>query len=149
MRSFPTSVLVREFHEVFECAVSDTPTKGDPALRELRVRLIAEELKEFADACGVYFEYGVGSNRYNKPNLLGMADALIDLDYVVSGSMVSFGLNQWDGVCEVHRSNMSKAGADGKPIRNELGKVLKGPNYVPPNLVYALGLPPEDGLSGD
>jgi predicted HAD superfamily Cof-like phosphohydrolase len=136
----PSSEIVLEFHEKFGLAISDVPTVASYALRRLRIALIAEELKEFADACGVHLEYTLGG-KVGEPKLLEMADGLIDLDYVVSGAMLCFGIDQVAGVVEVHRSNMTKLGEDGMPIIRDDGKIMKGPNYQPPSLSAVLGIP--------
>ena len=69
-----------------------------------------------------------------------MADALTDLLYVIYGMGITYGLNLDECFKEVHRSNMSKLGADGKPIYRSDGKVLKGENYSPPNLKRILNI---------
>lgn len=87
----------------------------------LRHELIREELAELKQA-------------HDKGDLIGIADALADLAYVVVGAAVAFGIPLDRVFDEVHRSNMSKLGEDGKPIYREDGKVLKGPNYTPPDI---------------
>jgi|SRR6056300_659945 len=96
---------------------------GFPSLnvQALRVDLISEEFKELVDAIAT-------------KDLVEVADALTDLLYVVYGAGHSFGLDLDSCFDEVHASNMSKLGEDGRPIYREDGKVLKGPNYFPPNL---------------
>jgi predicted HAD superfamily Cof-like phosphohydrolase len=95
------------------------------SVSELRYNLIDEELKELREAL-------------NERNLIEVADALTDLLYVVYGAGHSFGINLDKCFEEVHNSNMSKLGEDGKPIHREDGKVLKGPNYWAPNLKKVL-----------
>ena len=88
-----------------------------------------EELDEYLEAC-------------NNGDIIEVADALADQLYILMGTMVSHGMGDVieDIFDEVHRSNMSKLGVDGKPIYREDGKVLKGPNYSPPNVSkYLLG----------
>ena len=70
----------------------------------------------------------------NKKDLVEVADALTDILYVTYGAGHAFGINLDDCFSEVQRSNMSKLGNDGKPIYNEHGKVMKGPNYFEPDL---------------
>ena len=77
-------------------------------------------------------------------DLVEVADAITDIDYVNTGAAIAFGFNLDDTFDEVHRSNMSKLGLDGKPIYNEFGKVQKGSQYVRPNLKTVLY--PENGL---
>lgn len=121
---------VREFHEVYGCDIASEPTAGSLRLRAVRYRLIQEEVDEFYEAAYVpdvphlYDDY--------EPDLVGMADALGDIAYVVYGAALAFGIDLDAVVDEIHRSNMSKLGADGKPIYRADGKVLKGPNYVTP-----------------
>lgn len=113
---------VREFHKAFEAKISEKPSFLTEDEFRLRMRLIDEELREYQDA-------------YNNDDLVEMADALVDLVYVVLGTAVAHGFHNFDKMFdEVHRSNMSKLGADGKPIIREDGKVLKGPNFFRPQL---------------
>ena len=90
-------------------------------INNLRINLIEEELNEFKDAM-------------SKKDLKEVADALTDILYVTYGAGHAFGINLDDCFEEVQKSNMSKLGNDGKPIYNEHGKVMKGPNYFKPNL---------------
>jgi len=86
-----------------------------------RIALIAEELRELTDALG-------------NDNLVEAADAIADLLYVTYGTAVEMGLPADALVSEVHRSNMTKLGEDGKPILREDGKILKGPGYQAPDI---------------
>ncbi|APL99351.1 nucleotide pyrophosphohydrolase [Bordetella phage FP1] len=146
----PTIDRVREFHEAFGHPVTATPDPMTKALRELRVKLIAEELTELCDALGVDLEV-IRSAKDGEwrvkveataddedVDLVEAADALGDLDYVVAGANLVFGFPAQDVSAEIHRANMSKLGADGKPIYREDGKVMKGPNYTPPNVAGVL-----------
>lgn len=90
-----------------------------------RLALIGEEYAELTEAFG-------------KSDLVGAADAIADLLYVVHGTAVEMGLPADALVMEVHRSNMSKLGADGKPILRSDNKILKGPNYEPPRIAEVL-----------
>ncbi len=90
-------------------------------INDLRINLIEEELNEFKDAM-------------SKKDLKEVADALTDILYVTYGAGHAFGINLDECFKEVQKSNMSKLGNDGKPIYNEHGKVMKGPNYFKPNL---------------
>ncbi len=115
---------VQEFHETYGLPVLDTPNITDEKTNALRINLLAEELDELKEA----LEQG---------DLVETLDALIDLQYVLDGAFLSFGLQhvKEQAFNEVHRSNMSKLGADGKPIRRESdGKVLKGPDYFKPDI---------------
>ena len=108
---------VRDFHTAFNMKVADEPNleTHDAALR---IKLITEEYNEVVEA----IENG---------NLVDIAKELSDLLYVVYGTAVSFGIDIDTVFDEVHRSNMSKLGADGRPVYRDDGKVLKGENYVP------------------
>ena len=109
-----------DFHKAFSCSVGST-NFNKPELVELRRRLIKEEFNEVM----------IALDSQDRENLL---KELCDLVYVVVGTAVAFGLNFDEAFRRVHESNMSKLGADGKPIYREDGKVLKGPNYQPVNL---------------
>ncbi|MGB4106631.1 MAG: nucleoside triphosphate pyrophosphohydrolase family protein [Alphaproteobacteria bacterium] len=115
---------VREFHETYGLPVKADPDISDPKTNGLRINLIAEELEELQVAL-------------KNNDIVETLDALIDLQYVLDGAFLSFGLHDVKEVAfaEVHRSNMSKLGEDGKPIRRESdGKVMKGPNYFVPDM---------------
>jgi predicted HAD superfamily Cof-like phosphohydrolase len=115
---------VQEFHETYGLPVEDAPNVTDEKTNALRINLLAEELEELKEALA-----------NNDP--LEALDALIDLQYVLDGAFLSLGLHDVKDIAfnEVHRSNMSKLGEDGKPIRRESdGKVMKGPNYFKPDL---------------
>ncbi len=115
---------VREFHETYGLPVKPSPDIGDPKTNELRINLLAEELDELKEALA-------------QGDIVETLDALIDLQYVLDGAFLSFGLHDVKEIAfaEVQKSNMSKLGADGKPIRRESdGKILKGPNFFEPDL---------------
>jgi predicted HAD superfamily Cof-like phosphohydrolase len=113
---------VERFHKLFQRSAPDAPTLLSAEENELRDRLLVEELLEYREAIA-------------KGDLVEAADALADMVYIIVGTAVSHGLKNFPAMCaEVQRSNMSKLGADGKPIIREDGKILKGPNYSPPNL---------------
>ena len=90
-------------------------------IHNLRINLIKEELVELEEAI-------------NKRDLIEVADALTDILYVTYGAGHAFGINLDKCFDEVQNSNMSKLDENGKPIYNEFGKVMKGPNYFKPNL---------------
>ena len=116
---------VREFHETYGLPVKSARDISDEKTNRLRINLLAEELEELQEAL-------------DNGDIVETLDALIDLQYVLDGAFLSFGLqNKKEAAfAEVHSSNMSKLGEDGKPIRRESdGKVMKGPNYFKPNLV--------------
>ena len=112
---------VGEFMKTFGQEVKNEPSFSTNKINELRVSLIQEELDELKEAM------------QNK-DLLEVADALTDLLYVTYGAGHAFGINLDKCFDEVQNSNMSKLGEDGKPIYNEAGKVMKGPNYFKPDL---------------
>ena len=114
---------VKEFMDAFGQEVVTKPEWPDAKTMELRMDLIEEEVGEFNDAC------------FNASgSLVDIADALSDILYVVYGAGHSFGIDLDKCFDEVHRSNMSKLGEDGKPIYRDDGKVLKGKNFQEPNL---------------
>ena len=113
--------LVGDFMEVFGQQVNCEPTLRDRETQDLRVDLISEELEEL--------QLAITDN-----DIVEVADALTDILYVVYGAGHAFGIDLDECFMEVHESNMSKLGEDGKPIYREDGKVLKGPGYFPPNL---------------
>jgi len=117
--------LVGDFMEAFGQEVHLEPHWPDFSTRELRVDLIEEELEELKVAIA-------------NEDPVEVADALTDLLYVVYGAGHAFGLDLDTCFNEVHASNMSKLGEDGKPVYREDGKVLKGPNFFKPNLRRAL-----------
>ena len=109
------------FMKTFGQEVKNRPSLSSEKINNLRISLIEEELKEFKDAL------------FNK-DIKEVADALTDILYVTYGAGHAFGINLDDCFSEVQRSNMSKLGNDDKPIYNEHGKVMKGPNYFEPDL---------------
>ena len=115
------------FMTTFGQEVKKKPSLSSDKINNLRINLIQEELDEFIEAI---------SNK----DLKEAADALTDILYVTYGAGHAFGINLDNCFDEVQRSNMSKLGEDGKPIYNEHGKVMKGPNYFAPNLKRTIGL---------
>ena len=112
---------VKTFMEIFGQEVKSEPSFSSEKINDLRYNLIKEELAEFKEAI-------------DKNDLLEAADALTDLLYVTYGAGHAFGINLDDCFNEVQNSNMSKLGIDDKPIYNDAGKVMKGPNYFKPDL---------------
>ena len=113
--------LAGDFMTAFGQEVLTEPTLPSAHLAKLRLELIREEFEELTVAT-------------NAMDIVEIADALTDILYVVYGAGHAFGIDLDECYHEVHRSNMSKLGADGKPIYREDGKILKGPNYFHPNL---------------
>ena len=112
---------VGDFMEAFGQEVLYIPTMPDFNLSALRLDLIEEEVQELRDGLA------------NK-SMLEIADALTDILYVVYGAGHAFGIDLDDCFHEVHSSNMTKLGADGRPLYRDDGKVMKGPNYREPDL---------------
>ena len=112
---------VKVFMRTFGQEIKDKPGFPSTKITQLRYNLIKEELNELKVAI-------------DQNNLKEVADALTDILYVTYGAGHAFGINLDACFNEVQSSNMSKLGSDGKPIYNEHGKVLKGPNYFKPNL---------------
>ena len=112
---------VRVFMKTYGQEVKDKAGLSDARTNKLRIDLIKEELEELTEAM-------------QDENLLEVADALTDILYVTYGAGHAFGINLDKCFEEVQNSNMSKLGEDGKPIYNEAGKVMKGPNYFKPDL---------------
>ena len=109
------------FMKTFGQEVKNKPSFSTDKINKLRLDLIKEELSELTEAM-------------NNKDLLEVADALTDILYVTYGAGHAFGINLDKCFEEVQNSNMSKLGDNGKPIYNEHGKVMKGPNYFKPDL---------------
>jgi len=112
---------VGTFMKTFGQEIKDTPSFSTDKINKLRLDLIKEELNELKEAI-------------DNKDLLEVADALTDILYVTYGAGHAFGINLDKCFEEVQNSNMSKLDKNGKPIYNEHGKVMKGPNYFKPNL---------------
>ena len=109
------------FMKTFNQDVKDSSSLSTDKINKLRISLINEELEELKQAI-------------SEKNLIEVADALTDILYVTYGAGHAFGIDLDKCFDEVQNSNMSKLGKDGKPIFNEFGKVMKGPNYFKPDL---------------
>jgi predicted HAD superfamily Cof-like phosphohydrolase len=112
---------VKTFMETFGQEVKTKPSFSTDKINSLRYDLIKEELEELKEAI-------------ENKDLLEVADALTDILYVTYGAGHAFGIDLDKCFEEVQNSNMSKLGEDGKPIYNESGKVMKGPQYFKPDL---------------
>lgn len=147
LRAATIHAQVSKFHKAFGQDIADKPAvPSDDAVR-LRMRLIAEEFVEAMEAV-----FGANANVDDmrahirgvvdgldvKPDLVELADAFADLDYVVEGARLVFGIDGAPIAAEVHRSNMAKLGPDGKPIVREDGKRLKPPGWTPPDIAAEL-----------
>lgn len=133
---------VVEFHEAFGAPVAWSPTVPNFERRKLRVSLLLEEVLEFAEASGVEVlgRPEVCADPLPEMNLISAADALADIRYVTDGAALEWGIPLEKCLREVHRSNMSKLGEDGKPLLRADGKILKGPNFTLPDLEAILEL---------
>ena len=112
---------VKKFMEIFGQEVKERAEFPNDKIISLRYELIREELEELRCAL-------------EKKDIKEVADALTDILYVTYGAGHAFGIDLDKCFQEVQNSNMSKLGKDGKPIYNDMGKVMKGPNYFKPNL---------------
>ena len=112
---------VKKFMETFGQEIRKKASFPDDKITSLRYELIKEELDELREAI-------------DSKDIKEVADALTDILYVTYGAGHAFGINLDKCFEEVQNSNMSKLGSDGKPIYNDKGKVMKGPNYFKPDL---------------
>ena len=112
---------VKKFMETFDQEIKEKASFPSEKITSLRYDLINEELSELKEAV-------------DKKDIKEVADALTDILYVTYGAGHAFGINLDKCFEEVQKSNMSKLGSDGKPIYNDKGKVMKGPNYFKPDL---------------
>lgn len=119
------SFKVKRFMEAFGQEVKNVPEFPDEQVCQLRIDLIEEELNELKEAI-------------ENKDIVEVADALVDILYVTYGAAHSFGIPIETCFNIVQASNMSKLGEDGKPIYREDGKIMKGPNYTPPDLKKVL-----------
>lgn len=141
---------MRQFHRTYHLPIAEDGPSVDRDRVHMRMALVAEEFAELVGA--VYgptaeqtlakaFTAAVGADDGSR-DVVGAADALGDLVYVIYGMALECGIPLEGVLAQVQASNMSKLGADGKPIYREDGKVLKGPGYFPPDVAGALGLAP-------
>lgn len=145
---------VKEFHQTFGHPIHNQPHIPDTKTIKLRLALILEEFIELSEAClnaeqdgsKAYLEQIKQAESQLRQltesdmdvDVIEVADALTDINYVTYGAGHCFGVDLDACMQEVQRSNMSKLGEDGKPIYNEHGKVMKGPNYSKPDLKSVL-----------
>lgn len=132
--------MVLEFHEAFGLhkQIEAHPTIPAPEVNLLRIQCLVEEVGELALALG-------------NGDMAKVLDGLIDIQYFLDGTFIACGLMDLkdQAFAEVHRSNMTKMGADGKPIINAAGRVVKGPNYEPPRLDLLLDIVREQRKLGE
>lgn len=121
---------VGEFHRIYGLPLATVPNAAVGADQAaLRQALIDEELGELRDAVAA-------------GDIVGIADALADIVYVAYGTAHVYGIDLDAVLDEVHASNMTKLDAAGQPIRRADGKILKGPDYRPPDIAAVLGVTP-------
>ena len=118
----PIIASLLEFNNAFEIPKLENPGIGSEELIELRIKLLQEEVAEYAEAA-------------RGGDLVEVLDALADIAYILAGTVINHGMQHVfdDAFAEVHRSNMAKL-VDGKVLRREDGKVMKPENWQPPNL---------------
>lgn len=124
IRPVPASEAVREFHETFGLPVADNPVRISPKLAWQRHRMLTAEVTELQDAVA-------------EGELPGIAQELADCVYVAYGTALTYGIDLDAVLAEVHAANMTKMGADGRPILKD-GKIQKGPYYVKPDVARVL-----------
>lgn len=128
---------VTAFHYLYDAPIHNEPTEGLPQMSDERLKLRLDLIEE---------EFGEGKEHTAKRDIVEIADALGDIIYVVCGYAIEAGVDLAAVVKEIHASNMTKLGADGKPVISDgtgeypKGKVLKGPDYRKPDIRKALGL---------
>lgn len=120
--------MVHEFHKAFDLPVYFPDFITDEDVTTLRASLVMEEAGELEEAVEKYLDY---PDSYNERHIIKEA---CDVLYVILGFMVSFGVDWSEAFRRVHESNMSKLGDDGKPVYRPDGKVIKGPNYISPDM---------------
>lgn len=115
-----------EFNKAFDIPKLDTPDIGEDDLIELRIKLLQEEVAEYAEAA-------------RTGDLVEVLDALADIGYILAGTIINHGMQHIydEAFSEVHRSNMAKL-VDGKVLRREDGKVMKPADWQPPQLAQFL-----------
>ena len=115
-----------EFNQAFEIPMLNQPGLGPDELIELRIKLLTEEVQEYAEAA-------------RTGDLVEVLDALADIGYILAGTIINHGMQEIydDAFDEVHRSNMAKL-VDGKVLRREDGKVMKPAGWQPPHLAQFL-----------
>jgi predicted HAD superfamily Cof-like phosphohydrolase len=118
----PLVASLLEFNQAFDIPKLDSPDIGSEELIELRIKLLREEVEEYAEAA-------------RTGDLVEVLDALADIGYILAGTILNHGMQNIydDAFDEVHRSNMAKL-VDGKVLRREDGKVMKPQGWTPPQL---------------
>lgn len=146
MPPIPATVRAQvvEFHKAFNVPIPSKPAVPKTDRVRLRARLDFEESFELLEACGANSQWldlakravanAIDSIEAANVDIVAVADALADKDYINAGTWLEFGINSEPVAAEVHRSNRTKFGSE---VRED-GKILKGPNYKPPRIEQAL-----------
>lgn len=139
---------VEEFHRTYEIPVESTPRVPERTLLDKQLRCIFEEALELLEATGGRDEdiewlrsdiaIAIKGRFHNQVDLVELADACGDVDYTVESLRLVAGINGKPIANEIQRSNLSKLGEDGRPLKREDGKILKGPNFTPPDIAAEL-----------
>lgn len=156
MKNKTTFEQVKEFHNKFGHAVEEFTSSPDADTINLRLSLILEEVTELIEAFGNSDSKNIAhalsminaghdiiknlDEEDYETDIVEVADALGDIKYVVDGAALVCGIPLDKVSAEIHRSNMSKLGADGKVVYDNRGKVQKGPNYFKPNIISQLNI---------
>ena len=122
----PIVASLLEFNQAFDIPKLDSPDIGPEDMIELRIKLLREEVEEYAEAA-------------RAGDMVEILDALADIGYILAGTIINHGMQHIydDAFNEVHRSNMAKL-VDGKVLRREDGKVMKPEGWTPPQLAQFL-----------
>ena len=115
-------LMVKQMMEAYQQKIPHLPVPLDGETAELRKKLITEEYHEVMDAIN------------NNEPLRDLAKELCDLLVVTYGTLLALGVNPDYAFTLVHNSNMTKLGSDGRPVKNEYGKVVKSENYKPADM---------------
>ena len=147
MDLYRPEAMVAEFHDAFDIPAPSVLSEIETDREKMRLRIDLEEFLELVDACGMeLFAHGHQVTLENcafisngkTPDPVEIADALGDGIYVKYGHAIERGIPLDDCLREIHRSNMSKLGDDGKPVLRNDGKILKGPRYSPPDIAKVI-----------
>lgn len=126
--------MITSFHRSFGLPVVGSPSIPDTERVKLRHKLLREEADEALDEFEHMLRFPDMNDEHTRTCLAALAKELADVLVVTYGAAAEFGIDLDTVLREVHHSNMSKLDHDGRPIHREDGKVLKGPNYQPPNI---------------
>lgn len=145
MRSLDREDIVSVFHTAFKHPIGNPMTSAELSFR---YGLIFEEFTELKEEVAAAMTDLVLHDKVSPKTKERLLKELADLQYVVSGMAVAFGLPLQQAFMRVHESNMSKLGLDGRPVYREDGKILKGPKYTPPDLEDLVEEKASEGFPG-